>query len=70
MNITGTRTEIITSPYGTLHLPRRTPLGAYARRYGWRLTLCGQIAEHGWSQHRRFGYPDCRNCIRMKEQDW
>lgn len=67
VNVTGQRTEIIVSPYGTTHAPRKFPWGGYMRRLDWRLTLCGQIAEHGWSQRRRYGYVTCRNCIKRLE---
>ena len=68
MNVTGTRTEIIISTSGMAHAPKRNALtGAYLRRFGWRVTACGQIAEHGWSQGRRFGYIECRTCLRMLE---
>ena len=70
MNVTGTRTEIITSGrYGTTHAPKRNAItGKYVRRMDWRLTLCGVVADQGWSQHRRFGYVTCRNCIKQLER--
>lgn len=67
-NVTGTRTEIIISPIGVHHAPRRNAItGRYLRRLDWRLTACGVIADHGWSQRRRFGYVDCRNCLKRLE---
>jgi hypothetical protein len=68
MNVTGTRVEIITSPTGTTHAPRRTIYGKYVLRMDWRVTACGQIADMGWSQHRLFGYITCRNCVKWLEE--
>jgi len=69
MNATGTRTTIIVSPYGTRHAPRRAFDGKFVRRYGYWLTLCGQIAERGWSQRVAYGYVDCRNCLKMLDRE-
>lgn len=68
-NVTGTRTEIIVSSSGMAHAPKRNAItGAYLRRYGFRVTACGQIAENGWSQRRRYGYIACKTCVRMLEE--
>jgi hypothetical protein len=67
-NPTGTRTEIIVSTSGMAHAPKRDLFGNYVRRYRWRITVCGQLAEYGWSQHREFGYVECRSCVRMLEE--
>lgn len=68
MNATGTRTTIIVSPYGTRHAPRRSFDGVFVRRLGWRVTLCGALAERGWSQRIAYGYVDCKNCLGMLER--
>ena len=68
MNATGTRTAVIVSPYGTRHAVRKNTLGGDIRRLDWRVTLCGQMADHGWSQGRVYGYVDCRNCLKTMER--
>lgn len=68
MNATGTRTTVIVSSYGTRHAPRKTLEGRFVRRLDWRVTLCGQIAESGWSQRIVYGYVDCRTCVAMIER--
>lgn len=70
MNASGTRTTVIVSPYGTRHAPRRTPEGRFIRRFDWRLTLCGQLAEHGWTQRIVYGYVDCKSCLGRLERTW
>jgi hypothetical protein len=68
MNATGTRTAIIISPSGRKHAARSTLARGFVRRLGWRVTLCGQIAELGWSQRIAYGYVDCRTCLGVMER--
>jgi len=48
------------SPYATMHAVRE---GAF--RYGYRVTVCGQIAERGWDQRVRHAAIDCGTCLRV-----
>lgn len=68
MNAIGTRTPVIVSPYGMRHAPRRTFDGRFVRRMDWRVTLCGAIAEQGWSQRIAYGYVDCKTCLGVMER--
>jgi len=38
-----------------------------AFRYGFRVTVCGQVAERitGWDQRVRHGVIDCKTCLRV-----
>jgi hypothetical protein len=62
------KTTVIVSPSGKEHAPRKTFEGGFVRRNGRRVTLCGQVAELGWSQRIVYGYVDCRTCLGVMER--